>query len=730
MTTGARTTGDRKTDVKPRSQQTRARIAPANTAQTLVRSAAPTSTGALQVTPANAQYLQRTIGNRAVTDLVARQQGATSHTPVQSRPQSQEAPPTIQRRPAVKPIAKVSHTRTRAIQRTAWTTDAMITSLDNIPFLKGKLDMTNVRSEAMRDRVRAIVDKYKTLFQGDHHDSTNNAMMLSIGLESVARVIAEELSDPATQPELQQKLMELYKSDLKTQFTGTSKLKRTMALAEALLKDNPVARYMHKEMRVEEAALKIQEMARSAGGGLQAVKMFTLLKERFQAELASYSQAKIKQTEDTREAYNVKETAGELSVKYFTKIFGDVATAQEVNGKVQLTVEATTRLAKLKTHVASEPSTWKYQLGKRGQALYQQHLDSIDTREATARLQPATNPQDILTTYLMTKYNLNALKAAAVYNKIAVFAHNAPLTITVPGIDWFGKTQQVTKKNRLGFNRTKTENLYPGNIDPEDVKFRPATRQMKTKKTSEVFDKNNAEGDIEYTGKYDNPNFVGNRGENYLRFRNWKDNRQTRRLGFQAGEMPTFGAVNINWNTNRGSDAVDQGNAQKWNIKQDKKGNLKTHGVNYYGEVHFLLKNDHVANRLVYTATDHGRSHRDIMFALADFASGERLTKDKQTSHTQLLANVINAAMDGASFQFGLPLEIQIFGELNISTDVAKIYVAPGASDVVQKGIKLFSKKFSVPYEKIKAPKNANMIGSSGSQLKNVQEQVDKLVVN
>ena len=475
MTTGARTTGDRKTDVKPRSQQTRARIAPANTAQTLVRSAAPTSTGALQVTPANAQYLQRTIGNRAVTDLVAQQQRATSHTPVQSRPQSQEAQPKIRRRPAMKSIAKVSHTRTRAIQRTAWTTDAMITSLDNIPFLKGKLDMTNVRSEAMRDRVRAIVDKYKTLFEGGHRDSTNNAMMLSIGLESVARVIAQELSDPAIQPELQQKLMELYKSDLKTQFTGTSKLKRTMALAEALLKDNPVARYMHKEMRVEEAALKIQEMARSAGGGLQAVKMFTLLKERFQAELASYSQAKIKQTEDTREAYNVKETAGELSVKYFTKIFGDVATAQEVNGKVQLTVEATTRLAKLKTHVASEPSTWKYQLGKRGQALYQQHLDSIDTKEATARLQPATNPQDILTTYLMTKYNLNALKAAAVYNKIAVFAHNAPLTITVPGIDWFGKTQQVTKKNRLGFNRTKTENLYPGSIDPEDVKFRPAT---------------------------------------------------------------------------------------------------------------------------------------------------------------------------------------------------------------------------------------------------------------
>ena len=140
----------------------------------------------------------------------------------------------------------------------------------------------------VQQTLRNIVDKHKALFTKSHRDSTNNAMMLTIALEGVARVIAQERSDPAIQPAIQQKLFELYRSDLQTQPGTAGNMSRTMQLAQALIKDNPVARYMHKEMRVEEAAKSIQDMARQAGN-MNAVKMFGLLNERFQSELASYT---------------------------------------------------------------------------------------------------------------------------------------------------------------------------------------------------------------------------------------------------------------------------------------------------------------------------------------------------------------------------------------------------------------------------------------------------------
>ncbi len=139
------------------------------------------------------------------------------------------------------------------------------------------------------------------------------------------------------------------------------------------------------------------------------------------------------------------------------------------------------------------------------------------------------------------------------------------------------------------------------------------------------------------------------------------------------------------------------------------------------------MNNKNVANRVVYTATDHSHPRRDIMFAIADFASGERLTKDKQGPNNQALANIINAAMVWRDFQSQLPLEIQIFGTVDITKHVQKIYMAPGTSDVVQQNIKCFSKRFGVPYEKIKVPKNANPIIKSGAQVNTIEQEMANL---
>ena len=108
-------------------------------------------------------------------------------------------------------------------------------------------------------------------------------------------------------------------------------------------------------------------------------------------------------------------------------------------------------------------------------------------------------------------------------------------------------------------------------------------------------------------------------------------------------------------------------------------------------------------------------------------APHKQLEQRRRKRFDQALANIINAARVGKDFQLDLPLEIQIFGTVDITRHVQKIYMAPGASDVVQRNIKRFSKRFGVPCEKIKLPKKANPIAMSGPQINTIKQEMANL---
>jgi len=161
------------------------------------------------------------------------------------------------------------------------------------------------------------------------------------------------------------------------------------------------------------------------------------------------------------------------------------------------------------------------------------------------------------------------------------------------------------------------------------------------------------------------------RGPDYMRFRVWKDRLMTGNLGFAPEEMPSFGALNVNWNTSYGGDAVSQ------------------HGSNYYGDLHFMLNRNAVQNRLIYTATDHGQPRRNPMLALMDFAFGGRgLTWLKETKKLDVVDNVVNAARTRKPI-YGMPLvfEVQIFGGVNVKRDSDEVFLAPGSSAELKRAV-------------------------------------------
>jgi hypothetical protein len=98
-----------------------------------------------------------------------------------------------------------------------------------------------------------------------------------------------------------------------------------------------------------------------------------------------------------------------------------------------------------------------------------------------------------------------------------------------------------------------------------------------------------------------------------------------------------------------------------------------------------------VRDRLVYTATDHGPPRREPLLALLDFVTGNNITGLLGKRNPSILYEVINAAKTKKlNIAAELPFEIQIFGGVDIRSDVRKILYAPSISGPVRMGIAIF----------------------------------------
>jgi hypothetical protein len=551
----------------------------------------------------------------------------------------------------------------RVLARLRLTPDRVMSAVQSIPFMKTKLE-GQLRGETMKDQVERAVAAYSEMFGSQHRGRTNNAVMLAMALEGVARMIAEELYDPSIQAELADKLFDLYEPEIRAA-TGLAADNgpdlEARRLTQVLISDDPLAMYMHNELRIEVAAERIRDMADMASNLTQddsrtPEAMFDLLRQKWEAQMAAQSATTLEAAHPGGKAYSVREAPGELSAQYLRKLFGPDVDEPERKASghgLKLTADTAKRLDDLRAEVllprgpaAALPPRFPGMTGKQ-----ERHLTEIEAGEQPAVIGDA---RDRLAAAVSEALGVPRSRAAGIVGEVEAWLQTVPLTITVWGKDWF-------------------EAAAPTGAARE---FTPATRNLKTSPVADVFEKPGAVGSIDYAGKYTHAKYGAERGDKYLRFRRWKDDLMTGLLDFSPAELPTFGAANVNWDRNRGTAEGAY-----------KDGGEIPVGTNYYGDTHFKLK-DALRNRLVYTATDHGPPRRAPLLALADFVTGTQITGLLNARNASILLEVIDAAKTHAhNLRAELPFEIQIFGGVDIGRDVDEIHYAPGVSDAVKRHI-------------------------------------------
>jgi hypothetical protein len=450
--------------------------------------------------------------------------------------------------------------------------------------------------------------------------------------------------------------------------------------------------------------------------------MFESLSHRYQSELATYTWQEVSEQKHTGArgagAYKITEATGEMSTDFFVHLFGTQTAVKSTErppgadkpGGLTFTKEAAAKLDALKDAVENDkgkplPAT----AGERRK----QHLEGVKAADQAIDTERSADVK----TFLTSKWNLDDGKANAVIKKLRDGLPGLPLTITVWGKRFFGDQNTDPAK---------------GKVDPE---YKPGTSELPKKELAKVIGVKGTKTkklygteELEHQGEYKDAYYGAERGENYLRFRHWKDQMMTGNLGFRPEELPAFGAVNTNWNSTRGTGGfADDPIATELAEKEDKGQTLtpdekkrvdqwrpeaarrrkvesehKDIGINYYGDTHFLLNTAKIQDRVVYTATDHGQPHRDPFLAFADFLlqaergkvyGGKayrhditRLKPEKLEETPAAAFDVVNAILDPTNAPLvkrNLPFEIQIFGGIDVRADVDEIHVSPGAPDGV-----------------------------------------------
>lgn len=591
--------------------------------------------------------LQKTAGNRAVTSLLA---------------------------PSASGVA---------VQRKELDAGEIMAALDTIPFIKTRLDTAldmgardtqkapKTVTQAIRNSVTQVLAQYETNLKGG--DKTkNHAMMMAAVLEAVAKVIAvKELNDPALTPVLSVRLLELYRPEITGALGNMDDAGNALALTEALVGDDPVGLYMHRELHIDEAARRVRQMA--FGAGKKPAEMMEMLRQRFEMQMGSLSKTEVKAQEDESPEYNLKESTGAISSAYFEKLFGDKVdkakwTPSAKGGKqLEFKTESEKRLTDLEAAVTAKTPAKSTTVRERAGLTFKQskHLDEVESAEAAMDMPGKRAAVDAK---LVKILGVDATTATRIRQEVEANLIDLPITLTVGGLGWFGKRAPRRKYGEAQYKAG-------------------AARRAKTS-YAKLFGKKEAAGEIAHLGQYKDPTGSAQaRGKDYLRFRNWKDRTMmTSGLGLSDAELPNFAAVNVNWAAH-GSMPDTPGEAN--------------YGKNPYGDTHFVLNRKAIADRIVYTATDHGFPRRDIFLAFADFVlGGEGITGLKDVGRAGVVGHLVNSLISKKPALSALQqFEVQIFGQVDIARDVEKIVVAPTVDEKTRKNIEKFSKKTGVPVE-------------------------------
>ena len=649
----------------------------------------PKAAGTAPATPA---------GSPAARELAQRRELLRQHPKVLQL--SALAMALAQRRPTlpVSPSPSMSGSDV-VVQRVTLGPKAVLKALLTIPFMQARLGETlhlrrdhrdtGAKIETMQQHVEAVLKQYDKRLKSTADAGTAHAMAIATVLEAVARVIAvNDLNDPALTPLLTTKLIEFYRAEIEASFQEMDEAEGALKLATALTVDDPVTLYMHKELRIEEAARRIRQMADLGSKTPEA--MFDLLRQRFELEMSTLDRGSVGGREDTGNAagsFSVREATGEVSTDYLATLFpGTTKPAKWVKGgeggrrTLAFGAEAATRLDNLRTAVAAPPGardpgftgaarTWQ-RPGEAARTLTIKQSAHLAAIEQADRGEDVPGIDAAVLAAFKRLFRIDDTGALAVLHQVKTGLATLPIILTVKGQSWFAAG------------------------DPLRPVYAPGSSRSQTAAYSTLFQKPAASGQVRHLGEFNDTTGQG-RGKNYGRFRNWKDQAMTGNRGLSDTELPSFAAVNINWPARSSQSAT-------------------AYGENSYGDTHFILRKANVSDRLVYTATDHGRPHRDIYLAFADFVVGTEPSMSqtglKKTANDGVVRHIVNTLMTGKLVIAPVQcFEVQIFGELDVRKDVEKIAVAPSVGPTVAANIQAFCGRQNPPitFEAIANPTEA-----------------------
>lgn len=504
-----------------------------------------------------------------------------------------------------------------------------------------------------------------------------------------------------------------------------------MALVRVLLSDDPLSLYMHDVLSLERAASIVRVMAfsmpkafcnqtRNNANSSNAVSnsallMLKLLKKQLILEKFHFS--KVHMT-TSLVPYATYRAVGRVDEGYKKLLFGGTTSPTSVRGRSipEFSVEAKTKYQELLAAV--NPASRQDTIDKH-RLSYSEDTHDIDGmfvqkvltfRQAQHLKNVALRDRNIVQEYRnkFIEYFVTRAQYQPVHSNEGLgmlfdwlqarTRAEIPMTITVPGKRFF-TIDNMDTVSRAGHC------LYRGGIQ------RNNERELDSVP-------------IKHLGKYTT---FEDRGADYLEFRSWKDHIMTGNNRFVADEMPKFGALNVGYPT--------------WSTYYPGRPELMKYGVNYYGDVHFVLKED-IKQRTVFTGTDHGMPRRDPFLAICDmlFQAAKFTFKDqKVTAYGRHYLCLDINCLTGKYIKYSVPglhLEAQIFGTLDLLRASQKVVVAPSVEQEVKEQIARFATvalgvnpEFSVEYLEDKTNEAVvitNILKSIGDELLHLNEGIDK----
>ncbi|TAM88790.1 MAG: hypothetical protein EPN43_07870 [Jatrophihabitans sp.] len=595
----------------------------------------------------------------------------------------------------------------------------VLAGLRSVPVVKARLDERLAQGPTALTHVKRALENFDRhlALKTKMNAFVNEAIRIATVIDATAAELARAVNDPTLKWQIATELIAAYRAELQQKLGSAKNLDRqaqttkALDLAAVVVGDDPVTLYVSGKVKIGDAAWRVREMAVKAGLG--TAEMMRILSDRFQMEVGSHSRAEVSTGQRKADTivqddgqtgtggFDLKDLIGEISPSFYDEVVAPRTgppkkgsdAPQWGPGGLAMTPATIAKLADLEKEASrldlqssslSSPqlAAERTKSGDSLSAKQSEHFARLrqeESGDAADYESTGTAPRDYVVDKLMARYAIaDRHKAETLTDDLLGALTTVPLTLT-----------------------SKLENLFKVRADAaaephygSAYKSEPALMQQEVDLSALVGKA--ARGTKAMSIGRPDAGFARSRGENYLRWRRDKDERETGYHGLGADDLPVFAAVNPNFTETMGGNA----NLATWDSRTQQYTGT-TYGENYYGDMHMLLK-DSVRPRSTFIARgkksiDGRRIERtDLTFLLADmlrmfmFDYVDAMVAALHKPDTVVLTN-----MDA---------EVHVYGGLDIATDVQAIYLSPAAfaaTDGAAARCKAFAKQHSIKVEDI-----------------------------